>query len=249
MNLTTDLGIQSYCFRHFSDNAKVAELVRECGVDKIELCGVHIDFNDESQFDGVIETYRKAGVEIASIGVQSADGKEAEERSYFEFARRAGAKQISVHFGVATFPQCYRVTEELAAEYDIVVGIHNHGGYHWLGNSEMLSRIFADTNSRIGLCIDTAWALDAKQNPIEMAEKFADRLYGAHIKDFVFDRARNPEDVVIGTGNLDLPAFVKLASASTTMKSCVIEYEGDVENPVPALKECVQAIRAILDAS
>jgi sugar phosphate isomerase/epimerase len=243
MNLATDLGVQSYCFRHFKDNAQVAQLVRECGLDKIELCAVHADFGDESSFDKVIETYRAAGVQIVSIGVQGANGEEEKERSYFEFARRAGANHMSVHFGAQTFPDCYRVSEKLSQEFGVYVGIHNHGGYHWLGNSEMLSRVFSDTNERIGLCIDTAWALDAKQNPVQMAEKFSNRLYGAHIKDFVFDRARNPEDVVVGTGNLDLPAFVKLANASPTMKFCVLEYEGDVENPVPALKECVEAVR------
>ena len=243
MNLATDLGVQSYCFRHFKDNAQVAQLVRECGLDKIELCAVHADFGDESSFDKVIETYRAAGVQIVSIGVQGANGEEDKERKYFEFAKRAGANHMSVHFGAQTFPDCYRVSEKLSQEYGVYVGIHNHGGYHWLGNSEILSRVFSDTNERIGLCIDTAWALDAKQNPVQMAEKFANRLYGAHIKDFIFDRARNPEDVVVGTGNLDLPAFVKLANASPTMKFCVLEYEGDVENPVPALKECVEAVR------
>ena len=43
---------------------------------------------------------------------------------------------------------------------------------------------------RIRFCIDTAWAVDVEQNPIQMAEKFADRLYGAHSEDFVFDRAQ-----------------------------------------------------------
>lgn len=243
MNLPTDLGVQSYCFRHFKENAKVADLVRECGLDKIELCGVHADFNDHSSFDKVISTYGAAGVTIVCIGVQSANGDLAKERNYFEFARAAGVKHISVHFGVDTFPDCYRVTEQLCEEFDIVAGIHNHGGYDWLGNSSMLNRVFTDTNERIGLCIDTAWALDAKQNPVEMSQKFASRLYGAHIKDFVFDRARNPEDVIVGTGNLDLPAFVALCNASSTMKSCVLEYEGDVENPVPALISCVEAVR------
>jgi len=243
MDLTTDLGVQSYCFRHFKDNATVARLVRECGLDKIELCGVHADFSDETSFDGVIADYSKEGVQIVSIGVQGASGDEAAERKYFEFAQRAGAKQISVHFGIDSVPDCYRVSEKLAEEFDMYLGIHNHGGQHWLGNSEMISRIFRDTNERIGLCIDTAWALDARENPVKMAEKLSDRLYGAHIKDFIFDRAREPEDVVVGTGNLDLPAFVKLANASSTMKSCVLEYEGDVENPVPALQKCVEAVR------
>lgn len=248
MNLATDLGVQSYCFRHFKDNAQVADLVRAIGVDKIELCAVHADFNKPDTFESVIETYRKAGVSIVSIGVQGADANEEVERNYFQFAKQAGARHISVHFGVNTFPDCYRVSEKLAEEFDLYVGVHNHGGYHWLGNMEMLGRVFKDTNSRIGLNIDTAWALDARHNPIEMATKFYDRLYGAHIKDFIFDRARKSEDVIVGTGNLDLPAFVKLANASETMKFCVLEYEGDVENPVPALSECVKAVHAALAA-
>jgi sugar phosphate isomerase/epimerase len=133
------------------------------------------------------------------------------------------------------------VSEKLSQEFGVYVGIHNHGGYHWLGNSEMLSRVFSDTNERIGLCIDTAWALDAKQNPVQMAENSPTACMARTSKTLFFDRARNPEDVVVGTGNLDLPAFVKLANASPTMKFCVLEYEGDVENPVPALKECVEA--------
>lgn len=243
VNLANDLGVQSYCFRGFKENAKVADLVREIGLNKIELCAVHADFSDESTFDGVIETYRSAGVEIVSIGVQGANGERDKEEKYFEFAKRAGAKNMSVHFGAMTFPECYRVSEELSAQYDVKVAIHNHGGYHWLGSSEMLSRVFHDTNERVGLCLDTAWALDAKQKPIQMAEKFGDRLFGAHIKDFVFDRARNPEDVVVGTGNLDLPAFVKIVQSNPNIGYCVLEYEGDVENPTPALKECVEAVR------
>jgi inosose dehydratase len=246
MDLRTDLAVQSYCFRHFEENAKVAELVRECGLTKIELCAVHIDFEDESKFDSVIETYKQAGIQIVSIGVQGANAEEEKERKYFEFAKRAGAKHISVHFGVNSFPDCYRVSEKLAEEFDVYVGVHNHGGYHWLGNSEMLSRVFRDTNERIGLNLDTAWALDAKQNPIQMAQRFSDRWYGSHIKDFIFDRARNSTDVIVGEGNLDLPAYVKLVSANTKMKFCALEYEGDIENPVPALQQCVKAVHNAL---
>jgi sugar phosphate isomerase/epimerase len=210
MNLATDLGVQSYCFRHFKDNAQVAQLVRECGLDKIELCAVHADFGDESSFDKVIETYRAAGVQIVSIGVQGANGEEEKERNYFEFARRAGANHMSVHFGAQTFPDCYRVSEKLSQEFGVYVGIHNHGGYHWLGNSEMLSRVFSDTNERIGLCIDTAWALDAKQNPVQMAENSPTACMARISKTLCFDRARNPEDVVVGHGQ---PRFAGLCKA------------------------------------
>ena len=98
---------------------------------------------------------------------------------------------------------------------------------------------------RIGLCLDTAWALDAREDPIAMAERYADRLYGVHIKDFVFDRAREPEDVIVGQGNLDLPRLAELIESNENVKMVVLEYEGDVDNPVPALTKCVQAVGSL----
>jgi hypothetical protein len=48
----------------------------------------------------------------------------------------------------------------------------------------------------------------------------------------------------VGTGNLDLPQLLKNLEAVNFGGYAVLEYEGDVENPVPALKECVAAVRA-----
>lgn len=244
MNLPLDLGVQSYCFRHFTDNNEVARLVRECGLDKIEICAVHVDFSKPETFEEVIEAYREAGVQIVSMGVQYFSDDEARERNFFEFARLAGARHISATFGIDTVPHSCRTAEKLADEYDIRLAIHNHGGRDWLGSAAQLGHTLANTSDRVGLCLDTAWALDSGENPLEVAEKFADRLYGAHIKDFVFDRARKPEDVVVGTGGLDLPAFVKQLINNPAVGYTVLEYEGDVENPVPALKQCVAAVHA-----
>src|ERR1700747_2711530 len=94
-----DFGVQSYCFRNFKDNADVAKKVREIGVDKIELCGVHADFNKPSAVKDVVKTYTDAGVSIISLGVQTFTGA-ASERDWFECAALAGAKHISAHFCV-----------------------------------------------------------------------------------------------------------------------------------------------------
>jgi len=106
----------------------------------------------------------------------------------------------------------------------------------------MLAAVFAQTGPAIGLTLDAAWALDAGENPVALAEKFADRLYGLHLKDFVFDRARRPQDVVVGTGNLDLPGLFATLRKVGFAGSLILEYEGDVQNPVPALKQCVAAV-------
>ena len=76
---------------------------------------------------------------------------------------------------------------------------------------------------------------------------FGERLYGVHIKDFVFDRAGKPEDVVVGTGNLDLPGLFKAMAEVSFNGSPILEYEGDIENPVPALRQCVEAVRKEAD--
>jgi sugar phosphate isomerase/epimerase len=244
MDIGKELGVQSYCFRHFKENPKVIEEVKKCGVAAIELCGAHADFADESKFDDVIGLYKKSGVRIVAIGVQGFKNSEAAERKYFEFAKRAGAKYISADFALEAVPACYRTAEKLADKYDVKLAIHNHGGRHWLGTAHMLRNVFGQTSERIGLCLDTAWALDSGENPVKMIEEFGRRLYGLHVKDFVFDRARKPEDVVVGTGNLNLAALVAALKKVDFSGYAVLEYEGDVENPTPAVTKCVKAVRA-----
>jgi len=139
------------------------------------------------------------------------------------------------------------MAERLAAEYDVRLGIHNHGGRHWLGSSQALRWVFAQSGPRVGLCLDTAWALDSGEDPVKMIEEFGPRLHLLHLKDFVFDRARKPEDVVVGTGNLPLAAVAAALAKVGFAGEAVLEYEGDVANPVPSVSACVKAIRKGLD--
>lgn len=239
-NLRSQLGIQSYCFRGFKTLAEVLPRLKACGVATVELSGVHGDF--ERDADAIVAQCRAAGVRIASIGVSRFDGNLAAWRRLGEFMRKAGAGVIAADFDPSATPETFRAAERLADEFDLRLAIHNHGGRHWLGNSQMLGQVFATTSPRIGLCLDTAWALDAHEDPCAMAEKFAGRLYGVHLKDFVFDRAGKQSDVVIGEGNLDLPRMLQLLAANEHTQSVVIEYEGDISDPGPALTKCVQQV-------
>ena len=240
-NLTSQLGIQSYCFRGFKALNEVLPRLKACGVATVELSGVHGDFTRDA--DSIIAQCLAAGVTIASIGVERFTGNVARDRLLAEFMRKAGGTVIAVDFEPGAGADVFRAAERGADEFDLRLAIHNHGGRHWLGSTQMLAHVFANTSPRIGLCLDTAWALDAHEDPVAMAEKFADRLYGVHLKDFVFDRAGRQSDVVIGRGNLDLPKMLALLRANDRVASVVIEYEGDIENPGPALTECVQQVR------
>ena len=247
MSNARNFGVQSFCFRNFKDNAAVAEKVREIGLDKIEVCAVHADFNDPDGWEKEVETYRKAGVQIVSIGVQTFTGAESEEK-WFACAAAAGAKHISCHFQVNSFMTAIPKVRRWSAKYGIQVGIHTHGGYLFGGSPDVARYLLDLGGPEIGLCLDTAWLLQIgprQGNPLQWAKNFAGQIYGIHYKDFVFEPNGQWRDVVVGTGNLDLPAFVGALEEGGFQGMTVIEYEADPDNPVPALTECVQRMRSL----
>lgn len=243
-----DFGVQSFCYRNVKDNTKAARLVREAGFDKVEICGVHADFNDLDAWKDVVATYRAEGISIISIGVQTFTGDVPTEKTWFECARAAGAKYISGHFKVDSFTRAIPAAAALCEAYDIKIGLHCHGGYMFGGSPDVVAHILELGGPRIGLNLDTAWCMQIgprQGNPVQWAERFKDRLYGIHYKDFTFEPDGSWKDVVVGTGNLDLPALVRKLEEIGFDGYAVIEYEGDVENPWPALKKCAEAMRAL----
>lgn len=248
MKIEKGLAIQSWCFREMKTHDEVIKALKDCGVSNIELCGVHAKFGDPSTFEATIAPYRKAGIGIVSIGVEGLSNKPDDERR-FEFLKAAGVKFMSVDFNLSTIPQCLKTADALAEKYDIRLGIHNHGGRHWLGCAAMLQYVFNQTSERVGLCLDTGWALDSGEAPLKMIQTFAKRLHGLHVKDFIFDRAGNVQDVVSGTGNLNLGEIGSALDAAGFKGYLVIEYEGDSKNPVPAVRQCVTNVRAGIPAA
>ena len=240
------IAIQSWCFRHFKALPEFFPQLKAAGVTATEVCGVHANFADAESAEATVAQFNKVGVKIVAIGVEYLTGDYAMDKARFEWCRAAGVKHMSISFKPNAMFDGLKNIERLADEFDLQLGIHNHGGYDWLGNSTMLQYIFDHVGKRIGLHLDTAWAIDAKQNPVEMAERFIDRLVGVHVKDFVYDPRRNPADVIIGTGSLDLPKLMSLLNSASFAGPLVIEYEGDVENPVPALSECVKKLTALM---
>lgn len=238
-----ELGLQSYCLRGFKDNDQAAAKTRETGLRRIELCRVHTNWDDANAFGALAKRYADAGVTVMSIGVNRVTADLAESRKLFECAKAAGLERMSIDFPLDGIDDAVAVADALTEEYGIVAGIHNHGGRHWLGSRTALRWVFEKASPRVGLNLDTAWALDSHEDPIEMVQEFGSRLHHVHIKDFVFEPDRTPRDVVVGSGNLNLQELDKALSEVGFKGEAILEYEGDVENPVPALVACVSAVK------
>lgn len=237
-----EFGVQSWCFNKTVDNRQVALKVKGIGLKQIELCGVHVNFQDPSCYADVKAAYEEAGVRIISTGVNKING-DSKDRGLFEFSKAAGCRHMSVNFSIHNIDNELKSAESLAEEFDMKLGIHNHGGYHWLGNQDSIDWVLKKSSPRIGLCLDTAWAMDAKANPAAWVERYAGRVFNVHFKDFTYNRDRSHNDVPVGTGILDLEKLLQALEKTGYNEIAVLEYEGDPVNPEPALKECVAQMK------
>ncbi len=247
MATKSEIGVQSWCFREFKSNEALIGKLKELGLTRVEFCGIHVDFGKPETFESVLAAYRTAGIKADGVGVTCITENKSASENVFRFAKLAGCSMVSVDFPMKNHQAAFRVAEELAEKYGVNVGIHNHGGGHWLGSKTALEYVFGLTSERVGLCLDTAWALDARQDPINLAKAFRMRLYGLHVKDFVFDSKGKEKDVVVGTGNLDLPQLMGFLGETDYAAALTIEYEGEPQNPSPAIRKCVEEIRKNLD--
>jgi sugar phosphate isomerase/epimerase len=206
---------------------------------------LHLVLNASRVFGEVVQIYRDAGVTIVSLGVQTFGGEDR-ERKWFECAALAGAKHLSAHFKVESFPRAIEKVRAWSREFGIRVGIHNHGGYAFGGQPDVMAHLLSLGAPEIGVCLDTAWALQIGPragNPLDWVRKFPRSIYGIHYKDFVFGRDGSWQDVIVGEGNLDLPGFLAALGEISFDGMCVLEYEADPEDPVPALRRCVESMR------
>ncbi len=238
------LGVQSFCFRKFQPVSALIECLHQVGLKHVEVWPGHLSADADTVAEG-IRQIQEAGLTIDCYGVVGPSADEEKMRPAFEFCRLAGAPTLDI--GGA--PEETRQTvQALCDEYEVNVAIHNHGGNHEYGSYEVLEGVFAQTSPRFGLCLDTAWALDAGEDPVEGVERFADRLYGVHLKDFTFDAEGKPEDVIIGTGELDLPGLMGRLQDVGFEGFLALEYEGNAEDPLEEVKECARVVREAIAA-
>jgi sugar phosphate isomerase/epimerase len=245
MNTGFNLGIQSYCFRKFLPMRELVSALGEAGLSTVEVWPRHLHWTlESSEREKALAVLKEKGIAISAYGAVDLDNDEAEARPIFEFAQGLGIEALTTTW---VAPDAFPLVEQLSQEYGVKVAIHNHGRDHHYGRFDQIQEVFSKTSPHFGLCLDTAWFLDADCDPVEAIQLFQDRLYGVHLKDFVFDDQGEHKDVIIGTGGLDLPAFMQRLKLIGFDGYLSIEYEGDPDNPLPQVKECVRAIQEVID--
>ncbi|MBT5063751.1 MAG: sugar phosphate isomerase/epimerase [Verrucomicrobia bacterium] len=230
------MGIQSYSLRAFGIDGAL-EKIEELELHFVELFRMHYPpIPDPLKIAEMNAKLRKHDLSISAHGVQSFTKDHQKNKAFFEFAKKAGIRNISANPEKDSFESLNR----LVAEYDIRIAIHNHGpGALYDAPLDALKAV-AGYDKRIGFCADLGHYIRSGVDPVEVIYQLGDRLYGVHLKDFA-EQKKKTEGVIIGRGHLDVEGVFKALKkiGFPADGALSLEYEENPKDPMEDIRACL----------
>lgn len=175
------------------------------------------------------------GIRLASYGVVDLPNDEAGCRQVFDFAMDMNIDTIVSEPNEHAFD----MIDKLCQEYKINVAVHNHPkpSHYWDPNAVL--KVCKDRSSRIGACADTGHWMRSGVDPLEAIKKLQGRIIEVHLKDLNAFGVGDAHDVPWGTGVANLRAILKELDRQNFAGAFLIEYEYNMKNSMPEIKECI----------
>ncbi|HPO16101.1 MAG TPA: sugar phosphate isomerase/epimerase family protein [Candidatus Hydrogenedentes bacterium] len=235
------LGAQSYSFRAFDFEGSI-QCLKSLGLPLMEYCSVHFPPDaSTANFLSLKKRLVEAGVQVPCFGVEGFTADAAANRKKFEFAKTLGVEILTAD----PTPDAFDSLDELCEEFQIKIGIHNHGpGARYDGVRDTLKAV-QGRHPFIGACVDTGHAIRSGEAPHEVIEQLGERVHSLHLKDWQL----GGEEQVLGEGELDLVKVAQVIKAIQFDGPIVMEYELEPDNPVPGMKKglenWLQALKSV----
>ena len=236
------MGIASYTFRKFSLEQTIIALQR-LDLHYISIKDFHLALTSTTaERKAVIQKFKDGGITPLSCGNITMQNDENEIRRVFEYAKDCGLPTIVC----SPHPDSMPILDKMVKEYNIKLAIHNHGPEDKRFPSPYdVYKAVQGFDKRIGLCIDVGHTARAKVNPAEAILKCRDRLYDLHIKD-INSTEPNGATIEAGRGVLDLPSVLRSLHKIKYPHLVSLEFEGQENDPLPAVAESIGYIKGIL---
>ena len=233
-----EMGIQSYSLREFGLLEALTK-TEELGLQAWEVYSAHVPTDSTP---GAIAKIRQEAqtrhVTISGFGVQRFTNDHDANAKLFEFGKSLAIK----YFSADPDPDSFESLDRLVEEFDIAVGIHNHGPGHRYGPIASIRDAIRDHHAKIGCCIDTGHFLRSGEDPLEAVEVFNDRIYGVHLKD-----VKDGETfTVLGQGDLRIADLLKALADRDYSYCLALEYEENPADPIADIRACLEATKAAL---
>ena len=236
-----ELGLASYTLRKFPLEEALA-MTKRVGLKYICLKSFHLPLEASPEaIAAAVKKVHEAGIVLYGGGVITMQN-EAQVDQAFDYAKAAGMKTIVA----APRPEVLPLVDKKVRQYGLQVAIHNHGpGDKVYPTPESVYEKVRGLDPRIGLCIDIGHTARIGADPVESAEKYADRLLDVHVKD-VSAATPKGQTVEIGRGVIDIPRFLKTLVRIKYRGIVAFEHEKDEADPLPGLAESVGYVRGVL---
>jgi inosose dehydratase len=248
------LAIQSYSLRKLrGPNAEPAapgaapkpdfeaaiEALFDLHVNFIEIWPDHLP-PDVSQMDfrKYVKAMRQNMVWKIGYGVADFTADVEKARKVFDLGKKLNLFSISAN----PHPDSLPILDKMVEDYRIKVAIHNHGPEDGrYGKPELTEKALKGRHPSVGVCIDTGHFLLAGVDPVEAAKRFKDRVHAVHLKDVKTEGGKK-KYCVLGQGDLDLVALLRVLKESKFKGGLSLEYEEEPENPIPSMEKCLKAV-------
>lgn len=234
------IGIQSYSLRQFDLNEAVRHM-HGLGIHFAEFYSKHVSLEStDAQLAELKKLLAEAEIVMSSHGVNKFTSDHEANRKVFEFARRAGLKNITAN----PTPDAFESLDKLVAEFDIRICIHNHGPDADYDTIDDVVQAVKDHDPRIGACVDTGHFIRSKEDPIDALNRLGKRVFALHIKDEE-KQEKKSRNVIIGKGFLDVVALFKTLRKIEFPAdgSISLEYEANPDNPIDDIQQCLAVAR------
>jgi sugar phosphate isomerase/epimerase len=234
------IGAQSYSLREF-DTREAVRHIQGLGLHYVEFFSKHLPLDaSDARIAETKELLDAAQVSITAHGVTDFTADHEANRRVFEFARRAGIRNITANPRAESFDSL----DKLVAEYNIRIAIHNHGPGALYDKVDSVVSAVEKRHKLIGACVDTGHFLRSREDPVKAVLTLGDRVFAVHVKDDI-KQGEDSQNVIIGQGHLDV---VGLFKALREVKfpadgSLSLEYEANPENPIDDMKQCLEVAR------
>ena len=246
------LSMQSYTFHLFSV-VESLDKTKELGLHYIEIypgqkmgegfgdAVFGYDLTPEQQ-NQLKELAKSKNIKIVSSGVWTP--KRDEWDKVFSFAKSMEMEFISAE----PAREDWDVVENLAGKYEIKVATHNHPNEASYWKPEILLEYIGQSNSLLGSSADVGHFKRMGIDPVSALAELQGRLIALHFKDIAPQGDANTlEDVVWGTGVLNVKAMLEELKRQNFKGYFTIEYEANWENNLPEIKKSIDYFNQITE--
>ncbi len=236
------LGVASYTLRAFTQEQALDMTVR-CGVHRITFKSMHLPLDsDQATMEATLALCKEKGVTLYGAGVINLRTKEEVDQA-FDYARAAKLIMIIGDPGY----DMLEYIEGKVKKYDIKLAIHNHGpGDHQLYPSAVDAyEKIKYMDKRMGVCLDIGHTKRINRDPVADLKTCFDRVFDIHVKDVTAANEAG-ETAIIGRGVIDMVSFLKAVVELNYTGTLALEYEADMEDPLPGMMESLGYVKGVL---